>query len=790
MSDVNINIKLVTAAAEANARKLAESLRGVDDQTKKASKSVSLFGGNLNSVFTIARGVFLGNLIQRGIFELGDAIVDVTLKFAEFERGLISIGKTADIDGATLANLGEDILELSQRIPVATDELLRIGTIAGQLGIKGSADILKFTETVARLGFAVEGASVEEFAQQLSRIAILTQTPISQIDQIASSLVGLGNNLAANEAQIASTALEVAKSTAQYKLSAQDVLGLSGALAALGNSAEISGSATQRILRQITNAAAEGGPKLQKFVEVTGLTAEEFKTLVENSPVDAILALTKGLGELSDVEVTRTLNEIGLAELRVSRVTNSLAAGYQELTKSLATSRDEFQKNTAATRESDRAFNSTAGQIDLLKTNFAAFTTEVSQTFNPIVQGVVSRLTTIAFVAAKAAKAVKEFFLGATPPDTSGLDAERAARLTELTQKLEDETKKYQNQFRVLEQLQDQKVKGLRISDEQIQKAAATANQTNRNINEINREIAALKERQKVAQQPPSTGGDETGVGGDGGSDPRVAKEQEVFDAIAEIRRVAKEQEQFEAAEEVLTRDLTNQQNLEALAQYYTAVEIQRQQDRLNAITDEKKKNEELQKITQQGYNKALEQRKKFEAEQEKLKQKELQTEQSLQNDLQVLARAGAKEAIALSKAIALRRAIINIPEAASNAYTYGNDIGGPPLGAVFAAVATAAQLARVNEIRAVPTFQNGGIVPGNNFSGDRVDARVNSGEMILNRRQQSQLFQMANGQGGVTNATQPQEIVTHVTVEIEGEAIAKAVSRQVADGFVIGENQ
>lgn len=41
--------------------------------------------------------------------------------------------------------------------------------------------------------------------------------------------------------------------------------------------------------------------------------------------------------------------------------------------------------------------------------------------------------------------------------------------------------------------------------------------------------------------------------------------------------------------------------------------------------------------------------------------------------------------------------------------------------------------------------FENGGIVPGTSLTGDRVTARVNSGEMIINRRQQLNLWRLAN---------------------------------------------
>jgi hypothetical protein len=59
--------------------------------------------------------------------------------------------------------------------------------------------------------------------------------------------------------------------------------------------------------------------------------------------------------------------------------------------------------------------------------------------------------------------------------------------------------------------------------------------------------------------------------------------------------------------------------------------------------------------------------------------------------------------------------------------------------------------------------FESGGIVGGNSFSGDNIPIRVNSGEMILNKNQQGNLFKMINGgNGGGGN----------VTFRIEGDAL------------------
>lgn len=59
--------------------------------------------------------------------------------------------------------------------------------------------------------------------------------------------------------------------------------------------------------------------------------------------------------------------------------------------------------------------------------------------------------------------------------------------------------------------------------------------------------------------------------------------------------------------------------------------------------------------------------------------------------------------------------------------------------------------------------YANGGIIPGNSVSGDRVLARVNSGEMILNQMQQGNLFNMLNNPSSSGSDTQTPEVVFHI---------------------------
>jgi hypothetical protein len=69
-------------------------------------------------------------------------------------------------------------------------------------------------------------------------------------------------------------------------------------------------------------------------------------------------------------------------------------------------------------------------------------------------------------------------------------------------------------------------------------------------------------------------------------------------------------------------------------------------------------------------------------------------------------------------------------------------------IAAVAIGAAIQAQMAKNRE----KGFASGGLIGGNSFSGDRLLAPVNSGEVILNTGQQNQLLRMANGSGGNGN--------------------------------------
>lgn len=123
---------------------------------------------------------------------------------------------------------------------------------------------------------------------------------------------------------------------------------------------------------------------------------------------------------------------------------------------------------------------------------------------------------------------------------------------------------------------------------------------------------------------------------------------------------------------------------------------------------------------------------------------------------------------IAALAAVNIARDWFNPAVWAANAYLLGQSA------AAYVAAGTVRGLAG--------NFEDGGIVPGSSYTGDKLTANVNSGEMIITKEQQAKLFDLLNS-GGTGEA-----ITINVPLYLDGEIVAKNTMEYVRGGMVRGE--
>ena len=100
--------------------------------------ALAQLAGSGRAAAAIGGSVIVGAAVVKGLQEA------VSLA-SSFEDELVEVRKTTGLTKPEVDALGAGILDLAQKTGVAQNELAAITAVAGQLGIKGRADLLAFT---------------------------------------------------------------------------------------------------------------------------------------------------------------------------------------------------------------------------------------------------------------------------------------------------------------------------------------------------------------------------------------------------------------------------------------------------------------------------------------------------------------------------------------------------------------------------------------------------------------------------------------------------------------------
>jgi TP901 family phage tail tape measure protein/lambda family phage tail tape measure protein len=365
--------------------------------------------------------------------------------YADFEAGLIGVGKTANLSRTELASLGQDIDALSKRIPVATDELLAIAQSAGQLGVKGAGNILNFTETVAKLGTATD-LSGNDAAMALARILNVTGETMDTVDVLGSVIVALGNNFAATESQITEMTTEIARATAIFDVSSAQASALAAALASVGVKSEVAGTSVGRVMHMMDAAVRSGGKHLDILSKITGQTGAEIKTLFGQNSTAAFVLFIKGLKRISDAggSAAEAMAALGLSDQRLLKTLPVLANRADLLATALNLASRETENATALNEEAAKAFESLNSQTEMMWNNIKSLARSIGEDLAPGVTTAVKELGSLANQASVAYEQLKLLAQGDFNFDGLGLGStrsiveERRAELQDIARELKE----------------------------------------------------------------------------------------------------------------------------------------------------------------------------------------------------------------------------------------------------------------------------------------------------------------------------------------------------------------
>lgn len=331
--------------------------------------------------------------------------------FRDFEDRLIEVRKTASASREEMLALGNSILKIGQTTAVPVNDLAEIAGILGQLGVLQSRPgqtATAFAQDAAKaielIGQVVQATSLskQDAAETYGQIAtvfkqdvenvrrqlVLTTGASADATDAIRSMFGAMNELAnatlATEQDIRLFLKNFGGVAETAGLAYETILALSGAVANIGLSQQVAGTALSRLFGDATK-------KAEVFADALGITTEAWKTLFFTKPDEALLKFLEALSKASKERSDQIMQGLS-AEQRFKNVLLGLANSYQDLRKNIETVSDAQRNYNSIGREAAKFSETFSSAVVRLQNNFVGLSQTLSPAFKTL-QGILEFLT-------------------------------------------------------------------------------------------------------------------------------------------------------------------------------------------------------------------------------------------------------------------------------------------------------------------------------------------------------------------------------------------------------------
>lgn len=388
-TDLN-NAKAAAKETEAEIRRLTEQLYRMQSAWTQAGESLTAISKKCETISKAMTkaGKSLTTHVTAPITALGTAAIKASV---DYEYAFANVRKTVDATEEEYDRLSDSVKQMSTEVAASAEDIAEVMSIAGQLGIENE-HLAEFTRTMIDLGNSTNMVAADA-ASEAARFANIMGMSQNEFQNLGSTLVDLGNNYATTESEIMSMSLRLAGAGRQVGLSEAQILGFAAALSSVGIESQMGGSAFSKALIKMEVAAATGGDALEDFARVSGMSASQFKDLWERDAASAFQAFIVGLSKMDEegVSAIKTLDDIGIAEIRL-RDTLLRATNASELfNKTQATANKAWSENAALTNEANKRYATTKSRLTNLKNTALMFARQIGDDLNPTIQQIIDK---------------------------------------------------------------------------------------------------------------------------------------------------------------------------------------------------------------------------------------------------------------------------------------------------------------------------------------------------------------------------------------------------------------
>lgn len=374
----------------------ANNAARAQDRQSKSSKSVSKATREAADATKELNDSFQQNALRYALYDVSSslsrfrdvgvrALKDLTNTGIEFEKNFANVVRTSAITDVGLFEnsplvtggfitatqqsekavtaLQKSFLELQSTIPVTSEDLTRIGTLAAQMGV-AAQDIAEFTEITAKFS-AVSGVSADESATALSRIGqILSSDVQGNYERLASAILKTGVNAIATEQQIIRGTTQIAAIGKVAGFSTVDIVALSSAMSSLGMSPELQRSVITSSFSRILTAVRGSREEAEKFGAVMNMTGQQFQEAFDNNGYQTYQKLLATIA--SSKNSIQILQSLRLASQRLTPNLLRLGQSFELLSETHADTTKGWNEEAEMQRQFQVIAETTASSLQRL----------------------------------------------------------------------------------------------------------------------------------------------------------------------------------------------------------------------------------------------------------------------------------------------------------------------------------------------------------------------------------------------------------------------------------------
>lgn len=280
----------------------------------------------------------------------------------EFESQMADVRKVVEFDTPKqFAEMGEDILKMSDRLPMAASDIAKLVAAGGQAGI-ARQDLKQFAEDALKMGVAFD-QSADQSGDMMAKWRTSFKMTQGEVVALADKINYLSNNGAANAQQISDIVTRIGPLGSIAGVTSGQIAALGATMAGVGVEQEVAATGIKNFMVALT-AGKSATKQQQAGMKELGLSSTKLAASMQKDAQGTMLTVLQQISKLDKTRQVAAFNVLFGKESMGAIA--PLLANLDLLKKNFNMVGDASQYTGSMQKEYEARAATTANQLQLL----------------------------------------------------------------------------------------------------------------------------------------------------------------------------------------------------------------------------------------------------------------------------------------------------------------------------------------------------------------------------------------------------------------------------------------